>query len=134
MKQSPDIEMHAENSGQGPVYRSSEPGGDNWAMACHLSALCGYIFPFGNIIAPLALWLFKGRQIPQVDQHGKEALNFQISMTLYMFASMLLMLVGIGAVLLVALSIFTLVMILVATLKARKGELYRYPLALRLIR
>jgi uncharacterized Tic20 family protein len=136
MKQSPeiDIEMRAENSDRGPVYRSSDPSGDNWAMACHLSALCGYLFPFGNVIGPLVLWLFKGKQISQVDQHGKEALNFQISVTLYMFASMLLMLIGIGVVLLVALSIFTLVMIIIATIKARNGELYHYPLTIRFIR
>ncbi len=133
MNSNPDIEMHAEDSGNGPVYGPSDPRGDNWAMACHLSALCMYIFPFGHVLGPLLIWLFKGREFSQVDRHGREALNFQLSITIYMLASLLLMMIGIGVLLLIALSLFDLVMILVATIKARNGELYRYPLTIRFL-
>jgi len=57
--------------------------GNVWAMWCHLSALGVLLFPLGgNILGPLIVWLSK-REIPIVDENGKEALNFQISATIY---------------------------------------------------
>ena len=42
-----------------------------------------YVFPLGNVIAPLVVWLMKKDQMPFVDDQGKEAINFQISMVIY---------------------------------------------------
>ncbi|MDO3378583.1 DUF4870 domain-containing protein [Geoalkalibacter halelectricus] len=134
MRSDPYIELHPDNHGSNPSYGPPDPAGDNWAMAAHLSALCGYLLPFGHVLGPLVVWLFKGRQYPQVDHHGKEALNFQISITLYLLVSMFLILVGIGVVLVIALSLFDLVMILVATVKTRGSETFRYPLSIRFIK
>src|SRR4051794_35065816 len=54
-----------------------------WAMLSHLTALCGYlIVPFGNIIAPLVIWLIKKDTMPLVDDQAKESLNFQITLTI----------------------------------------------------
>ena len=106
-----------------------------WGMLAHLSAIVGYfIIPFGNIIAPLVIWLVKKDQSWFVDNQGKEALNFQISMTLYAFVSGILMLVLIGFVLIVIVYIIGLVLTIVATIKANEGVLYRYPLTIRFIR
>lgn len=58
-----------------------------WAMWSHLSALGGLVFPFGNILGPLIIWLSKRDEIPEVNVNGKEAMNFQITMS---GASMLL--------------------------------------------
>ena len=50
-----------------------------WDMLCHLSALAGYLIPFGNVIAPLIIWQTEKTEFPSVDAHGKEAVNFPIS-------------------------------------------------------
>jgi uncharacterized protein len=105
-----------------------------WAMLCHLTALAGFVFPFGNIIGPLVIWMMKKDQYALVDDQGKEALNFQISMTIYYVIAGILMLVLIGIVLLVILGLFSLIMTIIAMLKANNGERYRYPLAIRLIK
>ncbi len=103
-------------------------------MLCHLAALAGFIIPFGAIIGPLIIWLMKKDQSPFIDAHGKESLNFQITMAIGFLISLVLMLVVIGFLLIFALAIFSLVMIIVAAVKANEGEIYRYPINLRLIK
>src|SRR5438309_4140145 len=104
-----------------------------WDILCHLLALAGFIIPFGNIFGPLAVWLIKKDQIPSVDAHGKESLNFQISVTIYSFVAALAIFVVIGLVLLPAILVADIVLIIVAAVKASNGEFYRYPLTIRLI-
>jgi uncharacterized Tic20 family protein len=105
-----------------------------WGMLAHLSALLGYlILPFGNIIAPLVIWLMKKDQSQFVADQAKESLNFQISLMIYAVIAGVLVLLLIGIFLLVALYIFGLVMTLVGTVKANSGVQYRYPLTIRLI-
>jgi uncharacterized Tic20 family protein len=106
-----------------------------WAMLCHLGGLGVYIIPtVGHIIATLIFWLIKKDESPFVDDQGKEALNFQISITIYALISLLLTLVVIGIILLFAVGIFDLVMIIIAALKVNGGEKYRYPLCIRFIK
>ena len=105
-----------------------------WAMLCHIGAFAGYIIPFGNIIAPLIIWLIKKAESPLVDDQGKESLNFQISVTIYAFVALLLTLILIGYILFVALVIFDLVMVIIAAVKVNSGEKYRYPLCIRFIK
>ena len=72
-----------------------------WAMLCHLSTFAGMVgIPFGNILGPLIIWLIKKDEYPFVDDQGKEALNFQISMTVYLIVSVLLCFVLVGFILL----------------------------------
>lgn len=106
-----------------------------WAMLCHLGGLGVYIIPtVGHIIATLIFWLIKKDESPFVDDQGKEALNFQISITIYALISLLLTLVVIGIILLFAVGIFDLVMIIIAAVKVNGGEKYRYPLCIRFIK
>jgi hypothetical protein len=102
-------------------------------MGCHLSALLGLIVPFGNLIGPLIFWLVKRDQSPLVDREGKEALNFQISMTLYMLVSGVLIFVLIGIPLLFLVAILDLIFTVVAAVKVSSGETYRYPLTIRFL-
>lgn len=115
-----------------------QPGGDKdartFGMLCHLLAFAGLVVPFGNIIGPLVMWLLKREEYPFVDEQGKEALNFQISAFLYAIVCGLLTLILIGIPLLIALGIFWLVVVIIASVKANAGESYRYPLNLRLIK
>lgn len=106
-----------------------------WAMVCHLSALSGFIgVPFGSILGPLIIWLIKREEHPFVNQQGKEALNFQISLLIYLIVSGLLIFVLIGIFLMIGLGVFGLIVTIIATVKANNGEAYRYPLTIRFIK
>jgi len=105
-----------------------------WAMFCHLSALAGYLIPFGNIVGPLVIWQIKKNEFPLVDDQGKEALNFQITVALAAIVCFLLMFVVVGIFLLMALGITNLIFIIIAGLRANQGESYRYPFSLRLVK
>ena len=107
----------------------------NWAMICHLAALSGFVIPFGNVIGPLVVWLMKKDTMPLVDQHGKEALNFQITVLIALFVCALLIIVVIGIFLMFIVGIGALVMTIIAAVKVANGQLdYKYPIALRLIK
>jgi hypothetical protein len=119
-----------------------------WCMVTHLAGLAGLVFPsFGQILGPLIPWLLKREQSPEVDAHGKEALNFQISVTIYglvlaalAFISMLLTVVVIGVILLplvglasLGLFIAWLAFTIIGAVKANEGVLYRYPFTIRFL-
>jgi len=105
-----------------------------WAMVCHLAALAGLsAIPFANIIGPFVIWLIKRDVDPFVDEQGKEAINFQITMTIYMAVSLLLILVLIGIVFVFIIPVVSVALTIVAAIKANDGEHYRYPYTLRLI-
>ncbi len=105
----------------------------NFSIVAHLGGFAGYIIPFGNILAPLVVWILKRDEQPFVDHHGREALNFQISITIYAIVSGLLILLVIGVLLLPLVLLFNIVMMIVAAVKASNGEHFRYPLTLRLV-
>ncbi len=105
-----------------------------WGMLSHLLALSGFIgVPFGNILAPLIIWLVKKDQSQFVADQAKESLNFQISLIIYAIVSGILVLVLIGFLLLAVIFIGGIVLTIIATMKANNGEHYRYPLTIRLI-
>ncbi len=105
----------------------------SWAIGCHLAGLAGYVVPLGNVLGPLVVWLLKKHEHERVDQHGKEALNFQISVLIYGAVSFLLIFAFIGLPLLFAVVLFQLVCVLVAAVKTSNGEFFRYPLTIRLV-
>lgn len=115
------------------------PGSDDvrdrrlWCMLCHLSALLGYVVPFAHILAPLLIWVSRRSTIPGVDDAGRESLNFQLTVSLFGLVGIMLSAVFIGLVLIFALVVFHFCMTLVAALSAQRGEVYRYPLTLRII-
>ena len=105
-----------------------------WALICHLSALCGYFIPFGNLIAPIVIWSMKKDEFPMVDEHGKEVINFQISFTVWILIAVLFVFLLVGIPILIALLIAQLVFIIIAAIKADSGVLYRYPLTIRFLK
>jgi uncharacterized protein len=74
-----------------PSLRSEERA---WALLCHVSGFIGFFLPFGNVLGPLLVWMFKRDQMPLVREHGREALNFQISFSVYAVLLFLLWLVS----------------------------------------
>lgn len=106
----------------------------NWAVFCHLGGFAALLLPgIGQIVGPLVLWLLRRKDSAYVDHHGREALNFQISMTLYAVVAAALMWVLIGFLLIVVVLGVQFVFMVIASVAASQGELYRYPLTLRLI-
>lgn len=105
-----------------------------WAMFCHLSALLGLVVPLGHLLGPLVMWIWKRELDPFIDAQGKEALNFQISVTIAGFICFLLMFVLVGIVLFAILAVAVLVLAIVAGGKANEGKPYRYPLIWRPIK
>jgi len=122
-----------EQNDQSTEVNVSKKDENLWAMLCHLSALVGFVIPFGNVIAPLIIWILKKDEFPHVDDQGKEALNFQISVTIYFIIGIILVFVAIGIVILPLIALFALIMIIIASIKANDGEKYRYPLTIRLV-
>lgn len=106
-----------------------------WAMLCHLTALVGLIGNgIGFLLGPLIVWLLKKEDHPFIDEQGKEAINFQITMFILALVALLLMLVVIGAVLLVLVVIIMTIFPIIAAVKANEGEHYRYPFCIRFIK
>jgi uncharacterized Tic20 family protein len=108
-----------------------------WSMFCHLSGLAALlpIMPvLGGIIAPLIIWQIKKDEHPFVNEQGKEAVNFQISILIYELVAGLLFFACIGTLLLPAVMIFDIVFLVIAAIKANNGFHYRYPLCIRFIK
>ena len=105
----------------------------NWAMLSHLSTFIGWVFPFGNLLAPLIMWQIKKDEMPFGSSQAKECLNFQLSMMLYALGGLLLFFFIIGIPILIALAIADIVFTVIAALKANDGIAYRYPMTIRFI-
>ena len=115
----------------GPISREAR----KWAMLCHLIALVGLLANgIGFVLGPLVVWLVKKEDDPFIDEQGKEALNFQLTMLIAALLSGLLVIVLIGFVLLFVIFALMIIFPIVAAIKANDGEHYRYPLSLRLIK
>jgi len=114
---------------------TGQSGDTTWASLAHLSALVGFLGNgVGFILGPLIVWLIKKDKDPLVDHHGKEALNFQITMFGITIICAALMLVLIGFVLLPLALLTNVILTIIAGVKVSRGEDYRYPFAIRLIK
>jgi uncharacterized Tic20 family protein len=127
--------------------RPSEPAKPDrtWEVLCHAAAFSGFIgVPFGNILGPLIVWSIKKEEIPSVNEHGKESLNFQITcaiaflglalLALLCFVGMLIPLIGLLFMVLIWVLMAAGGVIAIATVKAGNGEFYRYPFSFRFIK
>jgi uncharacterized Tic20 family protein len=103
-----------------------------FAMLCHLGTLVTWV-PFANIAIPLVIWMVKRDQSPLVNDQGKEALNFQITIMIGYAICIPLVFVVIGIPLIILLGLFHLVFSIIAAIKSYEGQAYRYPCTLRLI-
>lgn len=106
-----------------------------WASLCHIIALVGLIGNgVGFVVGPLVVWLIKRDNDPFIDEQGKEALNFQITMVTAALVSLLLSVVVIGYFLLIAVGVVMVVFPIIAAVKASNGEHYRYPFTIRFLK
>lgn len=103
------------------------PDDRTMALLIHLLALVS------GFLGPLIIWLVKRDQSAFVDHHGKEGLNFQLTLLLAWFVAMLAALILIGLLLIPVLLVLQILFPILAAVAANRGELYRYPLTIRFI-
>jgi len=105
-----------------------------WNILCHASALLGVFLHFpGHLLGPLIVWLAKRDDSPEIDAHGKESVNFQISMLIYNGIAVVFCLVLVGFAFLAVLWMLNAVFVIVASIQASDGKFYRYPMTIRFI-
>jgi hypothetical protein len=127
--------LAAADTGSGaPDEPAPVPATDRWAGMVHMAALAGAVVPFGHLLGPLAVWLWRRAESPAVDRAGREAVNFQLSATLYAGLLALLLPAEGRTPILVTLFSLDLILVLVAGARSRRGLAFRYPLTLRLMR
>ena len=103
-------------------------------MLTHLSSLTGLFTVVGSLVAPLIIWQIQKDKSAFVDHHGKEAVNFNITMAIAAGVSFVLFLLLIGLVLIWIVGAVWLIFTIIAAVKANNGEYYRYPLTIRFIK
>lgn len=101
----------------------------------HLAALSGYIgIPLGHIVGPLYVWYRGRRDSIAVDRQGLDALNFQITISIFAVVSLLLSIVFVGFVFLGVLMLFHLAVTTTAFVQSARGRAPHYPLTVSFIR
>lgn len=137
--------MNESDPNSATIPATGAPSADErqWAMFAHLSSLLGGLLTSGwggFFIGPLIIWLVKKETMPFVDDQGKEALNFSITVSIICVVLMMMtfMTLGIGALLtiplMMAVGITALVFVIIAAIKSHEGVRYRYPVSLRLVK
>lgn len=101
-----------------------------WGLFLHLSIFAGYIVLVAGLIAPVIIWQLKKEALPGLDAHGKNALNWILSFLIYGVVSGLLIVVGIGIPLLIALGLCGIIFPIIAAIKANNGVVWKYPMAI----
>lgn len=120
-------------SGHGAPGQLSVQDERTWGMLAHISAILGAIV-FLSFIGPLIVMLVQGNKSPFVRKQAVEALNFQITTYIAAIVSAILIIVIIGFFMLIAVGIAWLVLTIMAGIAANRGEDYRYPVNIRLVK
>ena len=109
---------------------STPPSQDEKTMALLAHVLSLVV----GIIAPLVIYFIKKDESAYVAAQAKESLNFQISILIYAIVAIPLCFILVGFLILGAVAIGSLVFVIMATIKASEGKMFRYPLTIRLIK
>lgn len=130
-----EVEPQATEPTEAPQagHETDDKNARNLAVLCHLFGLLGLIVPPGNVVGPLLIWLLKKDEHAFIEDQGREALNFQITFTIALMVSVFLALVYIGLFLLAILGVADLILIIVASSAASRGENYRYPFSIKFL-
>ena len=104
------------------------PDEKTMGILSHILSLVGWF------IAPLIIYLVKKDESAYVREQAKESLNFQLTVLICYIVSWFLIFIFIGIILIIILGIADLILVILATIKASEGKLYRYPVNFRLIK
>ncbi len=119
-----------------PFMKKPDSNEKNWAVFSHILTLFGCVLPGTNLLIPFLIWYQKKDQSMFIAHHAKESLNFQITVTLVIAIWGLLNAVLIGLLFLPLIPfavVFALIFVIRASMKASRGDEYRYPVCLRLV-
>lgn len=123
-----------------------------WSMLCHLSALAGFLHPVLIVIAPLIVWQLKKNELPEIDPHGKEVVNFMLTISIINIIGWFAIMVTAGfgymwrspfavfsggfgiASILGIINLVAIILAIVAGIRANNGDFYRYPFSIRFIK
>lgn len=106
----------------------------SFLVLTHLSQLITLVIGFGSLLLPLILWSTNKEKIYKLDEHGKEIVNFQLSLLVYSLICIpLIFLFGLGVILLIILGLISIIYPIINAVKASNGEEPNYPLSLRFI-
>ncbi len=111
----------------------TDPTEKQWGMITHLAALAAFIIPLGNVIGPLIIYLIKKDEYEFVADQGVEVLNFQITWSIILIVSGILVLAVVGIFMLIGFGIAWLILVILGISKASRGEHHRYPMTIRFI-
>jgi uncharacterized protein len=103
-----------------------------WALAAHVGSFLAAYLALG-FLCPLIVLLTRGKESAYVRHHAVESLNFQITAAILTVVSVILIFVVIGIFMLIAVGIAYVILVIMGTVAASRGELYRYPISLRLV-
>ncbi len=107
----------------------------NLLVVAHLSQLLDLVTGIGGFIVPLILWLTQRDKVLNMDEHGKQILNFQISAFIYSIICIpLIFLFGLGILALIALGLLVLIFPIINAIKASNGEPTYYPLSIQFLK
>lgn len=104
-----------------------------WATLLHLSGLIGFFLSPLGVLLPLAIWGSLHRRDAEIDLEGRQVLNFQLSMLLYLLLGLVSLLLMPGVVIVVFVAAAELYCTIGAAIHAARGEAYAYPLSLHFI-
>lgn len=118
------------------VYDDSNlESNDQLIVLMHLSQLLFLCTALGGLIVPLIIWLTQKDKVTDLDRHGKQILNFQISMIIAAIISIpLIFALGLGVLMLIGIGILTLVLPIVAAIKASNREFFEYPFTIEFLK
>ena len=105
-----------------------------WGMFLHFSMLASFVIPLLGLLAPIVIWQMKKDQLPIIDEHGKNAVNWLISAAIYFAVGFVLWLLLIGIPIVIAVMICSVVFPIMAGIKANNGEVWKYPLTISFLK
>ena len=107
----------------------------NLLVAAHLSQLLDFVTGIGGFIIPLILWLTQKDKVLQMDEHGKQIVNFQISTFIYSILCIpLILFLGLGILGFIVLGVLVLIFPIINAIKASNGEPIYYPLSIQFLK
>jgi uncharacterized Tic20 family protein len=122
------------NPNDGVTLAKLERDARQWAMFLHLSVLGGFLIPLAGLVAPIVIWQMKKDELPLLDAHGRNAMNWIISEVIYWTISFVLAFVLIGMPMLGILGLLSIIFPVVAAVKANNGVVWKYPMAIPFLR
>ena len=119
---------------QPPQTSLQTPDQKQMGLFLHLSQLLNFVVPLAGVAVPIVLWQTQKDKMPALDAHGKMAVNWMISSTIYFVVSLVLSLILIGIPALIAVVVMGIAFPIIGGIKANNGEFWEYPLTIKFLK